>query len=72
MTPMMLTPKTKADAASKDDSIESVADEDDSEDIRPVRKPAPPSATRFRKLSKFAKSCWCKSSKKNAATRARP
>ena len=31
----------KADATSKDDSIESVADEDDSEDIRPPRKPRP-------------------------------
>ncbi|MBO9449607.1 Rne/Rng family ribonuclease [Tropicibacter sp. R16_0] len=31
----------KADATSKDDSIESVADEDDSEDIRPRRKPRP-------------------------------
>ncbi len=30
-----------SDAASKDDSIESVADEDDSEDIRPPRKPRP-------------------------------
>ncbi len=30
-----------ADAAAKDDSIESVADEDDSEDIRPVQKPRP-------------------------------
>ncbi|MBY5932656.1 Rne/Rng family ribonuclease [Tateyamaria omphalii] len=30
-----------ADATSKDDSIESVADEDDSEDIRPPRKPRP-------------------------------
>ncbi len=30
-----------ADAASKDDTIESVADEDDSEDIRPPRKPRP-------------------------------
>ncbi|MFG6561632.1 Rne/Rng family ribonuclease [Sulfitobacter sp. 1A15299] len=30
-----------SDAAAKDDSIESVADEDDSEDIRPVRKPRP-------------------------------
>ncbi|MFC6586519.1 Rne/Rng family ribonuclease [Sulfitobacter pacificus] len=30
-----------ADATSKDESIESVADEDDSEDIRPVRKPRP-------------------------------
>ena len=30
-----------ADAASKDESIESVADEDDSEDIRPARKPRP-------------------------------
>ncbi|MEL7213301.1 MAG: Rne/Rng family ribonuclease [Pseudomonadota bacterium] len=29
------------DATSKDDSIESVADEDDSEDIRPARKPRP-------------------------------
>ena len=29
----------KASASEKDDSIESVADEDDSEDIRPVRKP---------------------------------
>ena len=29
----------RADATSKDDSIESVADEDDSEDIRPPRKP---------------------------------
>ncbi len=31
----------RSDAASKDDSIESVADEDDAEDIRPVRKPRP-------------------------------
>ncbi|WP_375227856.1 Rne/Rng family ribonuclease [Roseobacter sp. S98] len=31
----------KADASSKDDSIESVADEDDQEDIRPARKPRP-------------------------------
>ncbi len=31
----------RADAATKDDSIESVADEDDSEDIRPPRKPRP-------------------------------
>ncbi|MEQ6203305.1 Rne/Rng family ribonuclease [Sulfitobacter sp. HNIBRBA2951] len=30
-----------ADASAKDDSIESVADEDDSDDIRPVRKPRP-------------------------------
>ncbi|MDF3413588.1 Rne/Rng family ribonuclease [Sulfitobacter sp. M57] len=30
-----------ADATSKDETIESVADEDDSEDIRPVRKPRP-------------------------------
>ncbi|WOI29667.1 Rne/Rng family ribonuclease [Sulfitobacter dubius] len=30
-----------SDATAKDDSIESVADEDDSEDIRPVRKPRP-------------------------------
>ncbi len=30
-----------ADATAKDDSIESVADEDDSEDIRPPRKPRP-------------------------------
>jgi ribonuclease E len=29
----------KADAASKDESIESVSEEDDSEDLRPVRKP---------------------------------
>ncbi|MCG7518392.1 ribonuclease E/G [Ruegeria sp. Ofav3-42] len=33
--------EARADATSKDDSIESVADEDDSEDIRPVRKPRP-------------------------------
>ncbi|APG46766.1 ribonuclease E [Phaeobacter porticola] len=33
--------ETAADATSKDESIESVADEDDSEDIRPVRKPRP-------------------------------
>ncbi|MEM7521358.1 MAG: Rne/Rng family ribonuclease, partial [Pseudomonadota bacterium] len=32
---------TSADAAAKDETIESVADEDDSEDIRPVRKPRP-------------------------------
>ncbi len=32
---------TARDAAARDDSIESVADEDDSEDIRPVRKPRP-------------------------------
>lgn len=31
----------RADAATKDDSIESVAEEDDSEDIRPPRKPRP-------------------------------
>lgn len=31
----------RADASSKDESIESVADEDDSEDIRPARKPRP-------------------------------
>jgi len=31
----------EADAASKDDSIESVADEDDTDDIRPARKPRP-------------------------------
>ncbi|MFK7868838.1 MAG: ribonuclease E/G [Roseobacter sp.] len=31
----------KADASSKDDSIESVADDDDHDDIRPVRKPRP-------------------------------
>ncbi|WP_102883351.1 Rne/Rng family ribonuclease [Phaeobacter inhibens] len=30
-----------ADATAKDENIESVADEDDSEDIRPVRKPRP-------------------------------
>ncbi len=35
------TESKSADAASKDDSIESVADEDDSEDIRPPRKPRP-------------------------------
>ncbi|MFK7870931.1 MAG: Rne/Rng family ribonuclease [Roseobacter sp.] len=37
------TPATdrKADPASKDDSIESVADDDDHEDIRPPRKPRP-------------------------------
>ncbi|MFK7881873.1 Rne/Rng family ribonuclease [Roseobacter sp.] len=34
-------PTRKSDASSKDDSIESVADEDDHEDIRPVRKPRP-------------------------------
>ncbi len=33
--------EARADATAKDDSIESVADEDDSEDIRPVRKPRP-------------------------------
>ncbi len=33
--------EARADAAAKDDSIESVADEDDSEDIRPPRKPRP-------------------------------
>ncbi|WP_282151142.1 Rne/Rng family ribonuclease [Ruegeria atlantica] len=33
--------ETRPDATAKDDSIESVADEDDSEDIRPVRKPRP-------------------------------
>lgn len=32
---------SRADATSKDESIESVADEDDSEDIRPPRKPRP-------------------------------
>ena len=31
----------RADAATKDETIESVADEDDSEDIRPPRKPRP-------------------------------
>ncbi|RBW52623.1 ribonuclease E/G [Phaeobacter gallaeciensis] len=31
----------RSDATSKDESIESVADEDDSEDIRPPRKPRP-------------------------------
>ena len=35
------TESKSADAASKDDSIESVADEDDSEDIRPLHKPRP-------------------------------
>ncbi len=34
-------PVGASDASSKDDSIESVADEDDSEDIRPPRKPRP-------------------------------
>ncbi|MEQ9693927.1 Rne/Rng family ribonuclease [Shimia sp. SDUM112013] len=34
------TPK-RSDAAEKDETIESVADEDDSEDIRPPRKPRP-------------------------------
>ncbi|MEY8830738.1 ribonuclease E/G [Sedimentitalea sp. XS_ASV28] len=33
--------KTGSDAAAKDDSIESVADDDDVEDIRPPRKPRP-------------------------------
>ncbi len=33
--------KPRSDASAKDDSIESVADEDDSEDIRPPRKPRP-------------------------------
>ncbi|MGB3243661.1 MAG: Rne/Rng family ribonuclease [Sulfitobacter sp.] len=32
---------TGSDASAKDESIESVAEEDDSEDIRPVRKPRP-------------------------------
>ncbi|WP_264213362.1 Rne/Rng family ribonuclease [Leisingera thetidis] len=32
---------SRADAATKDESIESVAEEDDSEDIRPPRKPRP-------------------------------
>lgn len=35
------TAKGRSDAASKDDSIESVADDDDHEDIRPPRKPRP-------------------------------
>ncbi|WP_187430095.1 ribonuclease E/G [Roseobacter fucihabitans] len=35
------TPARKTDAAAKDDTIESVADDDDHEDIRPVRKPRP-------------------------------
>ncbi|MDW3221333.1 MAG: Rne/Rng family ribonuclease [Paracoccaceae bacterium] len=34
-------PARKSDASAKDDSIESVADDDDHEDIRPVRKPRP-------------------------------
>ncbi len=34
-------PQRASDAASKDDSIESVADDDDHEDIRPARKPRP-------------------------------
>ncbi|MFV1600272.1 MULTISPECIES: Rne/Rng family ribonuclease [unclassified Phaeobacter] len=33
--------ETAADATAKDENIESVAEEDDSEDIRPVRKPRP-------------------------------
>lgn len=33
--------KRKSDASAKDDSIESVADDDDQEDIRPARKPRP-------------------------------
>ncbi|WP_170791021.1 Rne/Rng family ribonuclease [Ruegeria lacuscaerulensis] len=33
--------EARADATAKDDTIESVADEDDSEDIRPPRKPRP-------------------------------
>ena len=32
---------TEVDATAKDDGIESVAEEDDSEDVRPVRKPRP-------------------------------
>ncbi|WP_299736945.1 ribonuclease E/G [uncultured Roseobacter sp.] len=35
------TPLRKADASAKDDTIESVADDDDQEDIRPARKPRP-------------------------------
>ena len=35
------TESKSADAASRDDSIESVANEDDSEDIRPLHKPRP-------------------------------
>src|SRR6056297_2745715 len=33
--------ETRSNAAAKDDSIESVADDDDQEDIRPARKPRP-------------------------------
>ncbi|NVO55153.1 Rne/Rng family ribonuclease [Rhodobacteraceae bacterium B1Z28] len=33
--------EARSDASAKDDTIESVADEDDSEDIRPPRKPRP-------------------------------
>ncbi|WP_135503183.1 ribonuclease E/G [Roseovarius aestuariivivens] len=33
--------KDRSDAASKDETIESVADDDDAEDIRPARKPRP-------------------------------
>ena len=33
--------EARSDASAKDESIESVADEDDSEDIRPARKPRP-------------------------------
>ncbi|MEM6728126.1 MAG: ribonuclease E/G, partial [Pseudomonadota bacterium] len=35
------TEEASIDASEKDDSIESVAEEDDSEDVRPVRKPRP-------------------------------
>ena len=33
--------RSRSDAASKDDTIESVSDDDDQEDIRPIRKPRP-------------------------------
>ena len=36
-----MPPTPRPNASAKDETIESVADEDDSEDIRPVRKPRP-------------------------------
>ena len=41
------------------------------EDIRPVAQAAPRNATRSRKSSRSARSCWFRSSRKSAATRAR-
>lgn len=65
-------PKSKrSDASSKDESIESVADDDDQEDIRPPRKPRP-RRYKIQKSSRSARSCWCRSSRKSAATRAQP